>query len=221
MSTATPAIPISVRTFADLLRELGDIPPERIRFHPAPGTATEQDVVSIQERKTDPLCELFDGVLVEKPLGFRESSLAFWLVYFLASYLKEHDLGLGLESAGLMRVAPGQVRIPDVAFYPWNLFPGRVIPKAPILDLVPSLAVEILSPTNSKREMARKRREYLEGGCKMVWEVEPDSRQVRVYRSVDEFVILEDNDMLDGADVLPGFQVSIKQWFTMPLKDQK
>jgi hypothetical protein len=60
----------SLETLADLLKQLGDVAPERVRFRPLPGTAREQDVLDVQARE-DRLCELVDGVLVEKGMGFR------------------------------------------------------------------------------------------------------------------------------------------------------
>ena len=124
MSTA-PSLQHESETLADILRDLGDIPAERVRSSPAPRSGTEEDVVEIQER-TKRLCELYDGVLVEKPVGWRESSLAVWLGYYLAGYLEKHDLGLPLGEGGMMCVAPGQVRIPDVAFYSWQQFPATL-----------------------------------------------------------------------------------------------
>ena len=73
VSVLTPPGPIE--TLADLLRQLGGISPERVRFRPLPGTATERDVLDVQTREGR-LCELVDGVLVEKGIGFRESFLA-------------------------------------------------------------------------------------------------------------------------------------------------
>jgi hypothetical protein len=67
--------PAEIRTLADLRQRLGGIPLERIGFHPAPGTATEQDVVEVEARENR-LCELVDGTLVEKAMGFEESRLA-------------------------------------------------------------------------------------------------------------------------------------------------
>src|SRR4051794_4897761 len=62
----------------DLIAHLGDIPPERIRMHPLPGTATEKDLLRLVEREKI-LCELIDGVLVEKVMGAREGGLGAWL----------------------------------------------------------------------------------------------------------------------------------------------
>ena len=61
-------------SLADLVSWLGDIPLERIRLHPAPGTATEEDVVQAK------CCELLDGVLVEKAMGWEESTWAALLI---------------------------------------------------------------------------------------------------------------------------------------------
>ena len=64
--TALPH-PHKIVTMADWLHRLGDVPPDRVRFYPIPGTATVNDVVEIEHRE-DVLCELVDGVLVEKPV---------------------------------------------------------------------------------------------------------------------------------------------------------
>jgi hypothetical protein len=62
-------------TVSDLLHQPGGILPERVRLQPPPGTATEVDVVAVHNRE-DRLCELVDHVLVEKTLGYYESSIA-------------------------------------------------------------------------------------------------------------------------------------------------
>ena len=69
MSLATLAPP-PVVTMADLLNSLGNIPPERIRMRPPPGTATEGDVIAVHAKEKYP-CELVDRVLVEKPRDMR------------------------------------------------------------------------------------------------------------------------------------------------------
>jgi Uma2 family endonuclease len=208
MSTA--ALPLE--TLADLHERLGYVPLERIRLHPAPGTAREEDVLARSDG-VKRLCELVDGVLVEKPKGYYESRLAVTLIYFLERFLEKRDLGIVLGADGTVRLEPGLVRIPDVAFFSWRRFPRRRLPAEPIPDLIPDLAVEILSTTNTPKEMARKRREYFAGGCRLVWEVYPDDRIVRVYTSPEKFTELKEKDIVDGARVLPGFSLSIADWF--------
>jgi hypothetical protein len=88
-ATATAAID----TLADLLEHLGGIHPNRVRFRPAPGTATEKDVLAIHDREGR-LYELVDGVLVEKAMGWSESLLAGALIEVLRGFVRPRNLGL-------------------------------------------------------------------------------------------------------------------------------
>src|SRR5712691_9765395 len=142
-------------TVSDLLHQLGDIPPERVRLQPAPGTATEADVVAVHDREKR-LCELVDGVLVEKTMGYYESYIAATLIRLLGNFIVAHDLGIVAGADGMMRLAPGLVRIPDVSFVSWEKLPGRRLPRQAIPDLVPDLVVEVVSEGNKTREMGRK-----------------------------------------------------------------
>ena len=174
MSQATIAA-ADIKTLADLRRRLGGIPLERIWFHPAPGTATEKDVIEAEQRENR-LCELVDGTLVEKAMGFEESRLAIELSHLVMSYLDQNDLGICVGVDGMMRMAPGLVRIPDLSFISWDRLPGRESPREPIPDLAPDLAVEVLSEGNTKPEMARKVREYFDAGVLLVWLIDPRKR---------------------------------------------
>src|SRR3712207_3727837 len=108
-----------IETLADLHERLGRVPLSRIRCHPAPGTATEADVL-VYPRGEKRLCELVDGVLVEKPQGYYESLLAAWLIRFLGRFLDAHDPGMVLGADATLRLAPGLVRLPDVSFIAWE-----------------------------------------------------------------------------------------------------
>jgi Uma2 family endonuclease len=203
MSQATIAPP-DIKTLADLQRRLGGIPLERIWFHPAPGTATEKDVIEAEARENR-LCELVDGTLVEKAIGFEESRLAAVLAHLVMSYLEQNDLGICVGADGMMRIAPGLVRIPDLSFITWDRLPGRESPPEPIPDLAPDLAVEVLSEGNTKAEMARKVREYFEAGVTLVWLIDPKKRTARVFSTVEKSTLIRADQSLDGGTVLPGF----------------
>jgi Uma2 family endonuclease len=203
----TPTVATEGETVADLITHFG-VPPDRIRMKPFPGTATEQDVILSRR-----LCELVDATLVEKPMGYYESLVAWTLGYFLQDFLTTHDLGFVFGEAGMVRVEPGQVRMPDVAFVSWDHFPNRRLPPDAILDLVPDFAVEVVSPSNTRVELARKRREYFAGGARLVWQVYPDKRTVEVYTDPDTFTTLGEDDTLTGDPVLPGFTLSVRRWF--------
>ena len=88
------------------------------------------------------------------------------------------------------------------------------MPDAPIPDLAPDLAVEVLSKSNTAAEMQRKRREYFAAGTTLVWLVDPDSRSVSVYTSEAEVTVLDESAQLTAAELLPGFSLSIRELFS-------
>jgi Uma2 family endonuclease len=146
-------------------------------------------------------------------MGYYESRLAIALIYFLEHYFDLNPCGFLLDGSGMIRVHENQVRLPDVSVFLWEHFPGRKLPFGQILGLVPDIPVEVLSPTNTIAEMARKRREYFAGGAKLVWEVNPPTRTVEVFTAVEVSTTLDENAALDGGDVLPGFTLAIREWF--------
>ena len=206
------ASPPTLTTVADLLEHLDGIPTDRIRLQPTPGTATEQDVIDLHDREKR-LCELLDGVLVEKAMGFYESRLAMVLGQLLGNFLDQHNLGIVAGEAGMLRLAPGLVRIPDVSFVSWSRLPNRRVPREPIPDLVPDLAVEVLSPSNTEAEMRRKLHEYFTAGARQVWLLDPQARTMAVYTSPDATVLVREAETLDGGEVLPGFALPLRELF--------
>src|SRR5438067_724974 len=115
MATVTPdaGTPDNLR---ELLERLGDVPPERVRTRPFPGAAIEEDLLAAGREPRKRLCELVDGVLVEKPMGARESLLASLLIQLIGPFARENKLGQVLGEGGMLRLFPGLVRIPDVSF---------------------------------------------------------------------------------------------------------
>src|SRR3954454_25299219 len=110
-----------LRNLAELIERLGGVPLDRIPMQPPPGTATVQDVVDIDVHE-DRLCELVDGVLVEKTMGFYESQIASVLIMLIGDFVSKHDLGVVTGEAGMIRFPGNQVRMPDVAFVSWERF---------------------------------------------------------------------------------------------------
>ena len=204
---------ITIKTLADLLEQLGAIAPARVRFHPVPGTATEKDVLAIHDRE-DRLYELVDGVLVEKAMGFRESLLAGMLIEILRGFVRVRNLGLVTAPDGMMRLAAGLVRIPDVAFISWDRLPNRRVPTEPIPDVAPNLAVEVLSAGNTPGEMARKRQDYFTTGAQVVWQVDPHARTVQVFTAPEQSTVLHETQTLEGGTVLPGFTLPLQELFS-------
>ena len=199
-------------TMTDLLARLGGVPLDRIRFRPAPGTAVEQDVVDLHDRENR-LFELVEGVLVEKPMGFLESRVAALLIQVLGAFVEEGGLGIVAGADGMMRLAAGLVRIPDVSVVLWERLPGRQIPREPIPSLAPDLAIEVLSASNTPAEMDRKISEYFAAGSQCVWIVDPVNRSIRTYVSPATSLMLIGDDVVTAESVLPGFRITVSEVF--------
>lgn len=198
-----------VRTVADLLHRLGDIPADRVRFNPIPGTAGVEDLLRSENKG----CELVEGTLVDKPVGLEEAFLAGWLLTLINQFVVPRNLGMVTGEAGLMELPGGPVRGPDVAFTSWGRMANRRRPADPIPELAPELVVEVLSPSNTLGEMERKRGEYCRAGVRLVWEIDPRARTVRAYTSESAFTDLTATDTLDAGAVLPGFTLRPAQLF--------
>jgi Uma2 family endonuclease len=209
---SAPTSTVVIETLADLLEQLGGIAPERVRFRPAPGMATEQDVLALHDCE-DRLYELVHGVLVEKAVGLRESLLAIALASILRGFVRPRNLGLVTGEAGMMRLMAGLIRIPDVAFISWNRLPNRRVPSEPLPDVIPDLAVEVLSTSNTPGEMARKRQEYFAAGVQVVWQVDPTTRTVEAFTAPDQSIVLHEAQTLEGGTVLPGFTLPLQELF--------
>src|SRR5437773_1400248 len=102
-------------TLADVQERVGGIPLSRIHLHPQPGTATIRDLERL-DGKTLGTCELIDGVIVEKQMGWYESLVASVLIELLAPHVRAHRLGIVLGSDAVLRLFPQQGRAPDVCF---------------------------------------------------------------------------------------------------------
>jgi Uma2 family endonuclease len=199
-------------TVADLVASLGGIPLDRIRVSPPFGTATEKDVIEV-ERQTGRPCELINGTLVEKTVGYRESLIAAEVIFLIKFFLRDCDLGVVLGEAGTLKILPSQVRVPDVCFISWSRFPNRVLPAEPIPDLVPDLAIEVLSAGNTAAEMQSKLHDYFTAGVRLVWYIDPRTRSAKSYTAEDQSVLVDESGLLSGGDVLPGFELPLKELF--------
>jgi Uma2 family endonuclease len=197
-------------SLADVQRHVGGVPIERIRSYPPPGMATERDVLAIDARE-DRLCELVDGVLVEKTRGSYESLLAATLLHWIQSYLDEHPIGVALGADGMLRILPTQIRIPDVSVVLWSRFPDRRLPLDAVFRVAPDLAVEILSEGNSASEMDRKLDDYRRSGVRLVWYIDPEARAAMVHKANEPGQAVDEDGMLDAADVLPGFSFPLRK----------
>jgi len=163
----------------------------------------------------DGLYEVIDGRIVEKSTGAYECWLAAVMHGQLARYVDEHPIGRAvIEMIFDLRLHVARERRPDVAFVSFERWArDRRMPRARSWAVVPELAVEIISLTNTADAVAEKLEEYYKAGVRRVWVVYPGQSKVYAYTSTTEVRVLAPGDELDGGDVLPGFRLSLRDLF--------
>ncbi|MDX6443429.1 MAG: hypothetical protein QOH71_503 [Blastocatellia bacterium] len=159
--------------------------------------------------------ELVKGELqMSPPPGSEHGEVTMNLAGSLFEYVKKNNLGVvyAAETGFKIESNPDTVRAPDVAFVRRETVErtGRL---PGYRSGSPDLVVEVLSPSDRVTTVEEKVAEWLAGGARMVWVVSPKLRAVTVYRSLTDIVTLTAKDTLDGADVVPGFQINVAEIF--------
>jgi Uma2 family endonuclease len=200
---------------AEWWHAIGDVPLHRVVFDPPPGTATPADLLRLLEREDRP-CELIDGTLVEKPVGNWESFLAARIIILLGSFVTRNKLGICSAPDGPVKTSPSRIRIPDVSFFSADQFPGRKIPRVPVMLFSPVLAIEVLSKSNTKREMQQKLKEYFAAETREVWLVDPKRLSIAIYERGDDkpVHVYNGNETLARRKLLPGFRLKLAELFS-------
>src|SRR5947209_4956137 len=116
--------------------------------------------------------ELVDGEIRMSPAGTRHGQVCANLVLSIGTFVKQHRLGYLFDSSTGFRLPGGNVRLPDVAFVARGRFKSERVPDG-FGDVVPDLAVEVLSPDDRARDVLDKVGEYLQAGVRLVWVVDP------------------------------------------------
>lgn len=165
--------------------------------------------------------ELVNGVIREKgnsddmaSSGRLNTVVAGRVLHYLNAFVIPRDLGYDTGADSGFDLAPGLARQPDTAF----IAKARVKTlDGTAFDGAPDLAVEVVSPSESSRDVIDKARLYLTHGGRLVWTVYPLAQVVDVYRLNEggSLVIdtLDVNGLLTGGDVLPGFSLAVSAIF--------
>jgi Uma2 family endonuclease len=112
----------------------------------------------------------------------------------------------------LFVLGPTIKRAPDVSF----LRSERAKKIDPHVDIpgAPDLAVEVLSPTDTVSAMRRKIRQYFAAGTQCVWIVYPETREVEIWKQPSQpQKVLQETDVLEDTDLLPGFALRVGALF--------
>ena len=150
------------------------------------------------------------------PAGFRHGAIAANLTAPVFQHVRKHRLGIvcGAETGFVLERNPDTVLAPDLAFVRRERIPASGVP-ATFWDGAPDLAVEVLSPGDSRRETAAKVSAWLSAGARVVWVADPRDASVAVHEPGRPARRLGPTDVLDGAPLLPGFQLPVGDIFAL------
>ena len=150
------------------------------------------------------------------PAGFRHGAVAVNLTVPVGQHVRKHRLGIvcGAETGFVLERNPDTVLAPDLAFVRRERIPASGVP-ATFWDGAPDLAVEVLSPGDSRRETAAKVSAWLSAGARVVWVADPRDASVTVHEPGRPARRLGASDVLDGAPLLPGFQLPVADLFAL------
>lgn len=158
--------------------------------------------------------ELIRGeVRAMPPPGEEHSDIATEFARHLGNHVRAQGLGRVYSELGFRLASdPDTVLIPDIAFVrAERITPGKRNPGYRLGT--PDLAVEVVSPGDSADEVEEKVFEWLMSGCGMVVVLNPRRQTATVYRSFKDVVVLNRNEILDGAEMIPGWKLPLSQLF--------
>lgn len=155
--------------------------------------------------------ELVRGEVITMPgPGFLHGLTCSKIVRRIGNFTDERDLGwvVSNDTGVITERDPDTVRGPDIAFWKKDRVREPMVGYAPV---APDLAVEVLSPSNTSKQIREKIEEYFACGVAMVWVVAPEDRTLTIYRTPEQGLLLHDQKsvLVNGDDVLPGFECRV------------
>lgn len=160
--------------------------------------------------------ELIKGDMIEMtPPGSEHGELMTAAAILIGSFVRRERLGAVIsgDAGFILARTPDILLGPDVAFVRAERLAPRE-ERTGWLELPPDLAVEIVSPNDTFRDVERKVALYLDHGVRQVWVLNPRERTISVFTPGPALRMYRADDVLDGGDVLPGFAVPVAEFFS-------
>ena len=156
-----------------------------------------------------------EGKLIVMPptgslTGEKNSSLLGQVWY----WNRQNKLGKVFDSSTGFRFANGALRSPDVSWIAlkrWNSLSDKL--KKGFAPIDPDFVIELMSPTDALKDTQAKMSEYINCGIKLGWLINPDAKEVGIYRLGKELEILKNPSSLSGEEILSGLIVDLSDIF--------
>jgi Uma2 family endonuclease len=167
---------------------------------PAPGDGSRQELVRGE-------------VVAMPPPGFIHGIVQLNIGSALKVFARQTRCGrVATETAVITERDPDTVRGPDILFWSYQRLPADQTP-AVYANEPADLVVEVRSPNETAGQIALKVSEYFASGVRFVWLVDPEERTVAVYHQADDAKVLQQDAIITGSDVLPGFSCPVADFF--------
>lgn len=168
--------------------------------------------------------EIINGKRVElPPMSAFASIVASRIVFEINIFARANQRGEAVtETLFRLPLPRSRIRRPDGAFVSNDRWPrNQPVPlRDNAWDVVPDLAIEIVSPSDFAEDLLAKVDEYFRAGVALVWVVFPSLRLIHVYESMTQIRVATAANELDGGAVLPGFRVAVASLFPEAALDE-
>ena len=154
-------------------------------------------------------------LIVMPPTGMETGNRCFSLATQFGIWVKKDGTGLGFDSSAGYTLPNGAIRSPDVSWLrreKWDSLTDRQ--KRSFAPICPDFAVELRSDSDSLPMLLNKMEEYMENGATLSWLIDPQRRQVYVFKAGEEMVVLENPAVVSGDPLLPGFELQLEEIWT-------
>ncbi len=150
-------------------------------------------------------------LIIMSPTGGETSNRNGRLIQQLFNWSDRDNTGIAFDSSGGFKLPNNADRSPDAAWIPlekWNAL--TLEQKQKFLPLCPDFIIELRSPSDSLKTLQDKMQEYMENGTRLGWLINPQDKQVEIYRQDREVEVLNSPNSLSGENVLPGFILNLE-----------
>jgi Uma2 family endonuclease len=152
------------------------------------------------------------ALVIVSPTGGESGIRNTEIIYQLQAWNKQKKLGVVFDSSTMFQFPSGAFRSPDAAWIiltRWNILSRSE--KETFPPIVPDFVIELRSVSDSLKELQNKMQEYIDNGVRLGWLINPQNKQVEIYRANSSKEILQNPSNLSGEKVLPGFVLELTE----------
>ena len=159
--------------------------------------------------------ELVDGELVDMDGAPRHGRMTGHIFVLVNSHITLNDLPLDAGVTTGFQMDPYTLRVPDVHVTRWDRMAEYDEDAGGWPRFAPDVSIEVVSPSNTPAELARKTEEYFANGAQAVWIADPGPRTVAIRRPVAPEQVFGVGNVLTGEPEIPGFTCDVAEIFAI------